>query len=85
MTSPRLCQDNFWKSVIFLDFYHGLFQGNILSLPTKERSRNTTLLQKVHRVQNVKVENQTINKLKILSNDNGGEFTSKEFEFFLKI
>jgi hypothetical protein len=56
-----------------------------LSLPTKERSRNTTLLQKVHRVQNVKVENQTINKLKILSNDNGGEFTSKEFEFFLKI
>jgi hypothetical protein len=54
-------------------------------LPTKERPRSTTLLKKVHRVQNVKVKNQTINKLKILSSDNGGEFTSKEFELFLKI
>ncbi len=55
-----------------------------MSLRTKERSRSTTLFQKVHRVQNVKVENQIINKLKILSSDNGGEFTSKEFDYLFE-
>ncbi len=30
------------------------------------------------------VENQIGRKFKILKNDNGGEFTSKEFEIFLK-